>query len=156
MVSPSGQTRNETALERDDRNWNELLQELRVSQTGVQLLTGLLLTLPFQDRFWSLNSAQQRIYLGIVTLAIASTVFLVAPVSLHRILFHLGEKSWLVAHGNTAAHCGLACLAAALTGAVWLIFDVVVGSPQSLVAGAVAGAAFFAAWWVMPLTRRLR
>lgn len=32
--------RSETETERLDRNWASLLQELRVVQTGVQLLTG--------------------------------------------------------------------------------------------------------------------
>src|SRR5439155_6937869 len=41
---------NESPTERLDRNWNDILQELRVVQTGVQLLTGFLLTLPFQQR----------------------------------------------------------------------------------------------------------
>ena len=35
--------RNETETERLDRNWNALLQELRVLETGTQILTGFLL-----------------------------------------------------------------------------------------------------------------
>ncbi len=45
--------RDETEAQRLDRNWSSLLQELRVAQTGVQLLTGFLLILPFQPRFTS-------------------------------------------------------------------------------------------------------
>ena len=56
--------RDETPTERLDRNWGDLLQELRVSQTGVQLLTGFLLTLPFQSRFAELDRVEQNIYLG--------------------------------------------------------------------------------------------
>ena len=37
------QQRHETPVERLDRNWSDLLQELRVVQTGVQLLTDFFL-----------------------------------------------------------------------------------------------------------------
>ena len=61
--------RNETAIEKLDRNWMELLQELRVLQTGVQILAGFLLTLPFQSRFESLDDFQTNLYLANVALA---------------------------------------------------------------------------------------
>jgi len=79
--------RHETETERLDRNWSSLLQELRVVQTGVQLLTGLLLTLPFQQRFTELSTLAQDVYLLTVIASIGSTVLLVAPVGLHRLLF---------------------------------------------------------------------
>ncbi|TPX04580.1 sodium:proton antiporter, partial [Schumannella luteola] len=37
-VAP-GDGRDETEAERLDRNWNEILQETRVVQTGTQILT---------------------------------------------------------------------------------------------------------------------
>src|ERR1700753_3199988 len=79
--------RGETQLERLDRNWADLLQELRVVQTGVQLLTGFLLTLPFQARFAGLGEFQQDVYLVTVGSAVAATGFLIAPVTIHRVLF---------------------------------------------------------------------
>lgn len=51
--------RNETSAERIDRNWNEMLQELKVVQTGMQILAGFLLTVPFQQRFLTLTGAQR-------------------------------------------------------------------------------------------------
>src|SRR3712207_4786869 len=83
----SGDGRHETPAERSDRNWNGLLQELRVTQTGVQILTGFLLTLPFQERFEDLDGYQRTLYLVLVLLAILTTGLITAPVSLHRILF---------------------------------------------------------------------
>lgn len=133
--------RHETAAERDDRNWGELLQELRVSQTGVQLLTGLLLTLPFQDRFSDLDDLERGVYLVVVAAAVASTAFLIAPVALHRMLFRQGAKGWLVTRGNLAAHVGLGFLAIAMTGVVWLIFDVVAGLVPGTVAALLAAVA---------------
>ncbi|HET6268718.1 MAG TPA: DUF6328 family protein, partial [Arthrobacter sp.] len=65
---PRVEGRNETFEERLDRNWMELLQELRVLQTGVQLVAGFLLTLPFQARFETLDDYQTGLYLTNVTL----------------------------------------------------------------------------------------
>src|SRR3978361_1930941 len=92
--------RNETPTQRLDRNWSDLLQELRVVQTGVQLLTGFLLTLPFQARFIALSAFEQNVYLATVGLAIAATGFLIAPVLIHRVLFRRHARKILV----TAAH----------------------------------------------------
>lgn len=69
------------------RNWAELLQELRVTQTGVQVLTGFLLTVPFSNRFTHLSELQLVTYLCIVLGAITATALLVAPVAFHRMLF---------------------------------------------------------------------
>src|SRR5918997_5958279 len=84
--------RQEDKNQRIDRNWNELLQELRVTQTGVQLLAGFLLTLPFQERFDDLTTVQEVDYLVVVVLAMVSTGMLIAPVSFHRAVFRRQEK----------------------------------------------------------------
>jgi hypothetical protein len=148
--------RDESRAERADRNWNELLQELRVTQTGVQLLTGLLLTLPFQDRFLDLGNAEKAVYLGIVVSAVTATALLIAPVAFHRILFRQGEKDWLVQRGNWAANAGLGFLAIAVSGALWLIFDVVTDPiPASVVAG-LAALLFAVLWWLAPLRQRAK
>ena len=47
--------RDESVNERMDRNWNEILQELRVTQTGTQILTGFLLAIAFQPKFADLD-----------------------------------------------------------------------------------------------------
>src|SRR5215212_2416243 len=80
-------SRRETEMERMDRNWNELLQELRVTQTGVQILTGFLLTLPFQQRFTELDTFQVTVFCIAVLLSSTATALIVAPVSYHRLLF---------------------------------------------------------------------
>ena len=105
--------RDETEAERLDRNWSSLLQELRVAQTGVQLLTGFLLTLPFQQRFTQLDTTMRTIYLVTVACSLASTLLLVAPVAMHRVLFRkhrlktLGVGGAQLRHGRSAAAgCG--------------------------------------------------
>jgi hypothetical protein len=121
----NAEARGETTTERMDRNWNDLLQELRVSQTGVQLLTGLLLTLPFQSRFTQLTGLQHTVYLITVACSVASTGFLIAPVSMHRALFRQRARRALVEAGHVLAIIGLALLGLAVTGVVCLIFGTV-------------------------------
>ena len=89
---PTQPERRETAAERSDRNWSELLQEVRVTQTGIQILSGFLLTVPFQARFTSLSPAMLGVFLGAVGFAALATLLVVAPVSLHRILFRRHVK----------------------------------------------------------------
>src|ERR1700710_2331121 len=119
--------RHETAAERSDRNWSELLQELRVAQTGVQLLTAFLLSLPFQQRFTSITSNQKAVYLVVVLLSVSATGVLIAPVAIHRAVFRRNEKVRLVDLAARLASIGLGLLAAAISGVVVLIFLVAVG-----------------------------
>ncbi|MET0435223.1 MAG: DUF6328 family protein [Cellulomonas sp.] len=143
--------RRETATERMDRNWNELLQELRVAQTGVQILTGFLLTVPFQQRFLDLDDYQKTVYLVLVVLAVTATGFIVAPVSLHRILFRRHLKRELVESGDRMAQAGLATLALVLAGSALLLFDVVVGRSAGWVAGSAALVGLAVVWLALPL-----
>ena len=143
--------RDETPAEKMDRNWDELLQELRVTQTGVQILTGFLLTLPFQQRFAGLDGQQRFLFLLAIVLGAFSTAMLVAPVSSHRILFRKHEKDVLVEMGNVFAKVGLAGLALAITTVLMLIFDVVVSRRAGVTVAVVAAVFFTLAWLVVPL-----
>lgn len=142
--------RHETATERIDRNWAELLQELRVTQTGVQLLTGFLLTLPFQSRFEMLDSVQRGIFLVVVLLSVVATGLLIAPVGFHRVLFRHHRKPELVKAADRFARAGLAVLAVVVTGVVLLVFDVVAGRTAGIAAAAGVGTLVVVCWWVVP------
>ncbi|GIG39370.1 DUF6328 family protein [Cellulomonas phragmiteti] len=150
VVAPTGDDRNETFTERMDRNWEELLQELRVTQTGAQILTGFLLTLPFQARFADLDAFQRDLYLVLVVLASLATVLIIAPVSLHRLLFRRRLKPQLVDAGHWFARAGLAALALVLTGATVLLFDVVLSRAAGRVAGGALLLVIALAWVVLP------
>ncbi len=160
--SAAGAPREDEGEPREDlstkltRNLNELLQELRVMQTGVQILTGFLLTLPFTSRFPELSETQKWVYLGVLSGSIVTTGLIVAPVAFHRALFRQGERVWIVESANRAARYGLGTLAATMAGVVWLVFDVVVGAPVSHVAGAVCAVMFVVLWGVLPLVSRRR
>jgi hypothetical protein len=148
--------RGETEIERLDRNWNSLLQELRVVQTGVQLLTGFLLTLPFQQRFDVLNEQMRTVYLGTVACSVGATVLLVAPVGIHRLLFRRHRLQVLVSAAHRCAYAGLALLGTALTGVTIIVFASVAGNKTALIAGACALTLFTFFWWVLPLLLRTR
>ncbi len=148
--------RSETPLERLDRNWSDLLQELRVSQTGVQLLTGLLLTVPFQARFPELVPHQRVIYLISLSLSVLATGLLLSPVVLHRVLFRQHARKVLVSAGQRCALLGLAALGVAVVGVLVLIFDVVLGPTGAIIAGAATFCVFLVLWALGPVMVRRR
>lgn len=127
--------RDETFDEKMDRNWAELLQELRVLQTGVQILAGFLLTLPFQSRFETLDGFQLTLYLTNVVLAALTTSLILLPVSAHRRLFRKGLKDTLVASADRIAKVALAGVALLSVGTSALVFDVTAGRAAGLTAG---------------------
>ncbi len=146
--------RDETPLERADRHWNEMLQELRVVQTGVQLLTAFLLTLPFTQRFAELDQVHVNLFVVVVLLAATATGLLIAPVSLHRHLFRQRRRDDLVRWGHRLALAGLAVLGLAVAGVVLLVMSVIMSTgAAALLAGAVL-AGLVLLWLVLPLVVR--
>ncbi len=129
--------RHESVDERLDRNWIEILQELRVTQTGTQILTGFLLAVAFQPTFAGLQPYQHRIYLVLVTVAVLTTALGLVPVSLHRSLFRRHAKLEVVQTGHILLRLVLLGVGLVLTGTVLLVFSVVLGpAPAVLAAGA--------------------
>ncbi|WP_110183156.1 DUF6328 family protein [Nocardioides solisilvae] len=133
---PGHEYRDETPGERVDRQWGELLQELRVMQTGAQLTAGFLLTLPFTPAFGDLDRWQRGVYLCLVLLAGLITVLVLTPVATHRRLSgeHVKERLVLAAHRVVSVVLGL--LSALVVGMVVLIIDIAVGRTPAVVAGA--------------------
>ncbi|WP_120521771.1 DUF6328 family protein [Arthrobacter celericrescens] len=127
--------RGESPNQKLDRNWMELLQELRVLQTGVQILAGFLLTLPFQAKFDTLDSFQVALYLFNVMVAALTTALILLPVSVHRRLFRKRLKSVLVASADFMAKSALSGVAVLIVGTALLVYDVVAGRSAALIAG---------------------
>jgi hypothetical protein len=134
-VHPDDDGRQESLNQRLDRNWIEILQELRVTQTGTQILTGFLLAIAFQSRFESLTPFQVRVYLVLVVIAVLTTALALTPVSLHRSLFRRRAKLVVVRTGHLILRLVLLGVGLTLTGTVLLVFDVVVGRGPALVMG---------------------
>ena len=143
--------RAETDAERYDRNWIEVLQELRVLQTGTQILTGFLLALAFQPAFSDLDRGQRAFYLVLVVASALSAIIALAPVALHRALFRRHEKGRIVAYGHAALITALAIVSILVVGVVAFIFDVVVGTPAAVVAAGCLGITILVLWVVVPL-----
>ena len=128
------------------RNWNELLQEIRVIETGVQILTGFLLTIPFSQRFEDLTDFQRDLYLVVLAGSVATTALVVAPVAFHRVLFRHRARHWLVEAANQCARAGLVLMSVTISGVLFLVFDVVAGDTAGVIAFVVS-LGFFAVLW---------
>ena len=134
-----------------NRNWTELIQELRSTQTGVQVLTGFLLAVPFTDKFDDLDHVQRTAYLIVLTCAVSASMAVLAPIAYHRILFRRDRRPWLVESANRVARVGLTLAALTMCGVMFLAFDLVVGRAAGIVALFVALLAYLVLWVVVPL-----
>ncbi|WP_223693145.1 DUF6328 family protein [Leifsonia poae] len=127
--------RTETATQRADRNWSEILQELRVTQTGTQIISGFLLAIVFQQRFTQLDSFQVAFYLVLVLMAASCTALGLAPVALHRELFRHHDKTQTVSIANRLLRATLVLVAMLTAGVVFFVFDVTVNRAAAFIAG---------------------
>ena len=149
-------TRHETQADRLDRNYNELLQELRVAQAGVQILFAFLLTIAFQPRFAELNTFQQDLYLVTLMMSALAVVCFVAPVSAHRLLFRRGVKDSLVTFTGRTATAGLVLLGLSVLGGVMLVVDWILNLTASLILSGTLLALALVIWVVIPISLRNR
>jgi hypothetical protein len=146
--------RNETEEERADRMWGELIQEIRVAQTGVQILFGFLLTVVFTPRYADLEDIDQVIYIVTVVLGACATGALIGPVSLHRLVSGRRVKPQAVRVASRLTLVGLLLLLATMTSSLLLILRVATHDAfvPWLVAGVVAW--YGLCWFVLPLWTR--
>ncbi|MDI3388019.1 DUF6328 family protein [Streptomyces sp. B-S-A8] len=142
--------RNETPFERADRNFGELLQELRVVQVGVQILFAFLLTLAFTSRFRSLDDLQRGTYVATLLLSVAAAALFTAPAAVHRALFRRHAKPQIVRVSSRLAAIGMAVLCLALTGSVLLVVDVALGRTAGVTCGVGTFLMCFGLWGVLP------
>jgi hypothetical protein len=147
-------TRSETDDERADRNWNEMLQELRVTQTGTQILTGFLLAMAFQQRFTELTTLQLDLYLVLVALAGLSTALGLAPVVLHRTFFNKRMKDHVVKVGNRLLLAEVIVVGLLAIGVTSFVFDFVFGGAAGVVTAVVATVIVLLLWVLLPQLRR--
>jgi len=148
--------RHETDTQRLDRNFNELLQELRVSQTGVQILFAFLLTLPFTQRFTQVSEFQKDVYFATLMLAAAASVLFIGPVSWHRVLFRQQEKGEVVFAANRMAIGGLVCLSLAIIGVILFVSDFLFSATTAVIASGSIAAVIVVLWYALPLIRLIR
>jgi membrane protein YdbS with pleckstrin-like domain len=143
--------RDETAAERADRNWDELMQELRVMQTGTQILTGFLLAVAFQPLFADLDDVQRTLYVALVLLAAAATVLALAPVGLHRFLFAHRLKPQLVTVAGRLVKANLVVIGAVTVGVTAFILDIALSRTVAIVVALIGLVVVVLLWVVLPL-----
>jgi hypothetical protein len=154
MAEDAGDGRNETDLERLDRNLGELLQELRVALPGVQVLFAFLLTVPFQQGFQKATSFQKDVYLVTLLLTALATALLIAPSAYHRLEFRQGDKRHIVFVANALAICGFGVLAAAMSSAVLLVTEYLFGETTAVICTIGAVFVLYSFWYIAPFARR--
>lgn len=144
----------ETDRERWQRNFADLLQELRVAQTGVQILFAFLLTLPFSSGFPDTTAFQRDIYVVALLAAAAAAALIISPVAFHRVLFRQGRKPELVRFAHRMASGGLAFMLIAMVSAVLLVTDFILPRPVAFVLSGATGVWFLIFWAGLPLVHR--
>lgn len=146
--------RDETRAERADRNWEELMQELRVMQTGTQILTGFLLAVAFQPLFRELNDLQRLLYITLVLLAATATVLALTPVGMHRVLFAQGRKAELVRVSHRIVKANMFVIAALTLGVTVLIIDFTFNHVFAFIAAGIGLVIILTLWLGLPLLLR--
>jgi ABC-type uncharacterized transport system YnjBCD permease subunit len=146
--------RDDEENERLDRELMELVNELRVALTGVQILFAFLLTVPFTQRFARVTEFQRHLFFVTLLAAAVSVLLLIAPTARHRLLFRQHDKEKIVVSSNRYAIAGLATLAAAMTGAVMLITDLLFHKTMVTWVTAILATLFAVLWFVVPALRR--
>jgi hypothetical protein len=156
MCEPVDGRRNETPHERLDRNLQELLSELRVVVTGVQVLFAFLLVVPFNSGFVHIGSFQRGVYFVTLLLAALAAACMLAPAAHHRILFRCDDKEHIVFVSNRLMITGLSFLALAMCGSLLLVATKLFGISTGVVTVATATSGFLVLWFVLPLARKAR
>ena len=156
QVDVSSDRPGETPAEHADRNFSELLQELRVAQTGVQILLAFLLTIPFSVGFSRISHTQRGLFAAsVVTTAIAMAL-LVSPVACHRLAFRQRRKELILAVSHRMTLLGLAALALAVLGSLLLALSVALSGVWAAALTLVAATTVFCTWVVLPLLIRAK
>lgn len=140
--------------DQEEQAFVEILQQLRVVQTGVQILSAFLLTLPFTERFTHLDTAGKALYAVSLAAAAVSTALNVAPVS-YRQRTARQELANVVKVAVRLAEAGLATSMVAAVAAVALAARVALGSSWAVAIGTAVAAVYIASWYLLPLWHRV-
>jgi hypothetical protein len=152
---PGAKRRGETEEEALDRNLDELLQELRVASTGVQVLFAFLLVVPFQQGWVKVTDFEQTVYFATLLVTAAASICLIGPTARHRVRFRELDKRWIVESSHRLALAGLGFLALAISGAIMLVSHVVYDTAVTAIATTVVFGGVVTVWFIVPLMREL-
>ena len=153
MTHEMSRRKGESERQRWDRNFADLLQELRVAQTGVQILFAFLLTLPFSNGFPKTTEFQKSIYIVALISAAFAAAMIISPVAFHRALFRQGRKPELVRFAHRMATAGLGFMLVSMVASILLITAYLLNTLVASILSAVAAAWFLTFWVVFPVIR---
>jgi amino acid transporter len=139
-----------------DRELIELLNELRVTLPGVQVLFAFLLIVPFSQRFDEINDLQKYAYLIALTFTALGSAFLIAPTPYHRIRWRDQDKDAMLRLANRLALAGTVCVAIAMPCALFFVTDFLFKSPVPALLSALIIGVIVTFWYALPLERELR
>ena len=153
MTDRAHETDGEESREIRDRQFAEMLQELRVAITGGQILFGFLLTVPFAQRWSETDDFQRALFLTTLLSIATATGCFIAPTAAHRVRFHQRDRPFLVSYANVAAIAGLVCLLVAMVCAVLLVTDFVFSRTTAVIAAGAIALVLTTLWFAVPLAR---
>ena len=145
-----------------NEEFESLLDGLRTSLPGVQVLFAFLLTTPLQSRFPDLDGAQRSAFAVAFYASGCASVLMIAP-SVHqrvrapssgltrRSKRHLIWATWV-------AIVGSGVMAVAVLSTVFLVSSVVFSTSAAAIAAAAVGAILLWSWFYLPLVtfRRMK
>ena len=138
------------------RAYAEVLQEIRIAQTGSQVLLGFLLSMGFTERFSHLNQTQLVMYVSTLTMNVAATAVLVAPTAFRQLTFHRHMERQTLVAANRYVLSGLILLMGTIVGSLLFALSTIFGFGKAAIV-AVASLLWFAIWWFgFPMWSRAR
>ena len=140
--------------EKRDRQFIELLNELRVALPGVQILFGFLLTVPFAAGFERVTATQKTLLYATLLATAASTVCLIAPSATHRLRFHKGDRTYIIESANRYLIAGLAFMGTAIVLAIAMVTDFLYDHWIVWVAPSAIAITLAGVWFIRPWLRR--
>jgi Family of unknown function (DUF6328) len=139
-----------------NRELIELLNELRVALPGVQVLFAFLLAVPFANGWRRVTELQKDVFFFSFLCTAVATALLIAPSAYHRLRWREHDKEHMLVTANRLTIAGMAMLALAISGSVFLITDILFDLWQAALVTALIGVVFASLWYGLPLWRRAR
>ena len=138
-----------------DKEWIELLNELRVVLPGVQVLFAFLLAAPFSQRFGSVTDVQKDAYFLSLLSTTISAGLMTAPTTFHRLRWRHGDKEKMLGIMNRLTIAGGVFLALAMTAAFFVITDIIFGGVVAIAWTTSVSLLLFGLWYGLALKRKV-
>ncbi len=141
--------------EQVEEDFRSLMEGLRTTLPGAQLVTAFLLTVPLYEK-WDQLIRQERVayYIAFVS-AVLGTLLLMAPPSHQRV--RSGDEGVARRHQRhvqAAAHIAIAgsvLFGTAIVAVAFLVVSFVLGTAAAVTVAVAVGAAWLWSWFYLPL-----